>query len=83
MATRMPFGAVNKWRALSLKRLSHLADLRQTGRWRRHYASQAAFDAVLRDADADAENWKRLAYYSKSSDAEAVEPLKDGRGRDG
>ena len=52
---------VNRWRALSLKRLGHLSDLQQSGRWRRHYATQEAFDEALRTADADAKRWKQLA----------------------
>ena len=59
--TRMPIATVNKWRALSLKRLAHLSELQRTGRWRLHYADQNAFEQALRDADADAENWKRMA----------------------
>lgn len=58
----LPIVTLHKWRALSLKRLDHLSELRRTGRWRLHYASEAAFNESLRDAQADAERWKDLAY---------------------
>ena len=58
----MPVITAHKWRALSLKRLAHLSELRRTGRWRSHYPSQEAFAEALRDAEADAEHWKTVAY---------------------
>ena len=60
--TRMPAASVTKWRALSLKRLGYLAELQRTGRWRRHYPTEDAFNAALYAADADAERWKQLTY---------------------
>jgi hypothetical protein len=62
----MPLMAVVNWRALALKRLAHLDELKRTGRWQRHFASEAAFDAAVADAAADAEKWKRLAYQSET-----------------
>jgi len=59
---------VTKLRALSLKRLAHLAELQRTGRL--HYASEEAFNEALRPADADAERWKRLAYGTPIEAAE-------------
>lgn len=64
--------AVN-WRALSLKRLSHLDELMRTGRWRRHFTTEQAFDEALRVAAMDAERWKRLAYQSETLLGEAAE----------
>ena len=63
--TRIPVITVHKWRALSLKRLAHLSELRRTGRWRSHYPNQDAFEEALRDAETDAEQWKTLAYESR------------------
>lgn len=58
----MPTMTVQKWRALSLKRLAHLSELQRNGRWHLFYSSQAAFDDALREANADADRWKELAY---------------------
>jgi hypothetical protein len=60
----IPTLTVTKWRMLSLKRLAYLSELRRTGQWQRHYATQKAFEEQLRAADADAEKWKQLAYAS-------------------
>lgn len=70
--TRVSFATVNKWRALSLKRLAYLSELQNSGRWRLYYASQDAFEEALRKADADAERWKAIA-YEDSPPAEAAE----------
>lgn len=51
-----------KWRALSLKRLAYLTELRRSGRWQRHFTTGSAFDDALQAANADAERWKGLAY---------------------
>jgi len=69
----MPLMTVNRWRALSLKRLAHLSELQRTGRWQLYYPDQAAFEQALRDADVDAEKWKRLAYYGDVRMTEAAE----------
>ena len=76
-AKALPCGMADEWsftvtklRALSLKRLAHLAELQRTGRWRLHYASEEAFNEALRAADADAERWKRLAYGTPIEAAE-------------
>ena len=50
-----------KWRALSLKRFAYFDDLKRTGRWRRHFATEHAFEEAFRKAIADAEKWKQLA----------------------
>ena len=68
----IPVVTVHKWRALALKRLAHLIELRRSGRWRLHYASEDAFDAALRRVEADAEQWKSLA-YARNPYAEAAE----------
>jgi hypothetical protein len=61
------------WRALSLKRLSHLDELKRTGRWRRHFATEEALEEALGVAAADAERWKRLAYDNEKPRGEAAE----------
>ena len=66
----MPLMTVNRWRALSLKRLGHLSELQRTGRWQLHYPDQETFERALREADADAEKWKRIAY----GEARVAEP---------
>jgi hypothetical protein len=61
------------WRALALKRLAHLDELKRTGRWERHFPNPEAFDQAIADAAADAEQWKQLAYASDASVREAAE----------
>jgi len=57
----VPSVTIIKWRALSLKRLEYVAELQRTGRWRRLYASQDAFDEALRVAETDVAKWKTVA----------------------
>jgi hypothetical protein len=64
---RMPAMTVVNWRALALKRLAHLDELKRTNRWQVHFASEAAFEEALRAAAADAERWKQLAYQNEAS----------------
>jgi hypothetical protein len=52
------------WHALSLKRLAHLDELKRTGRWKCHFASEEAFKQALLSASDDAERWKQLASES-------------------
>jgi hypothetical protein len=59
---RMPFATINNWRALALRRLAHLDELKRSGRWRLLFSSEAALEEALREADANAEKWKRLAH---------------------
>lgn len=62
-----------RWRALSLKRLAYLSELQRTERWRHHFRDQGAFEEALRAADADAENWKRIAYSDNPMSVEVVD----------
>ena len=62
-----------KWRALSLKRLAHLDELKRTGRWRGHFATEGAFEKALRNANADADRWKQLAHQNDAASREAAE----------
>ena len=54
------------WRALSLKRLAYLDELKRTGRWKLHFGSEETFNQALQAASDDAERWKQLAYRSSS-----------------
>jgi hypothetical protein len=69
----MPSMTIVNWRALSLKRLAHLDELKRSGRWQRYFASEKALDEALRAAADDAEKWKRLAYQSDAASGEAAE----------
>jgi hypothetical protein len=69
----MPAITVVHWRALALKRLAHLDDMKRTGRWQRHFASEEAFEAAIGEAAADAETWKQLAYVGDAPAGEAAE----------
>lgn len=62
MATRMSFITVSKWRTLAQKRRAHLLDLQRSGRWRRIYASEEAFEEALAAATEDEERWTRVAF---------------------
>lgn len=50
---------VTRWCELAERRLEHLTDLRESGRWRRYY-SEASFAADLRDAERAVAAWHRL-----------------------
>ena len=65
--------AVTNWRALSLKRLAYLDELKRSGRWQRAFSSEAALEEALRAASEDAETWKQLAYFSDRPRLEAAE----------
>jgi hypothetical protein len=56
---------VINWRALSLKRLAYLDELKRTGRWKLHFASGEAIDQAIRTATDDAQKWKQLAHRSQ------------------
>ena len=64
--------AIVKWRALSLKRLVHLDELKRTGRWRRHFATEESFDKAIREANTDAERWKLLTDQNNEPVGEAA-----------
>jgi uncharacterized repeat protein (TIGR03809 family) len=49
-----------KWHALAERRRLHLAELRDSGRWRRYYAWEEIVEAVREAADAR-DTWARLA----------------------
>ena len=51
---------VTRWRLLAERRLDHLTDLRDSGRWRRYY-SAAALAAELSEAERAVAAWRLLA----------------------
>jgi hypothetical protein len=59
-----PITIVN-WRALSLKRLAHLDELKRSGRWKLHFGTEEALEQALRMATDDALTWKYLASQSE------------------
>ena len=61
------------WRALALKRLGHLDELKRTGRWKRYFTTEEEFEAALDRAAADAERWKQLASASEKPMGKAAE----------
>ena len=49
-----------RWLALAQKRLDHLLELRETGRWRL-YHDEMEFRTLLRDARVALKTWEQLA----------------------
>jgi uncharacterized repeat protein (TIGR03809 family) len=64
---------VTRWRLLAERRLDHLADLRDSGRWRRYY-SEAALAADLREAERAVATWRLLAPLEVDSPATLRDP---------
>lgn len=60
-------------RALALKRLAHMDELKRTGRWTRVFRTEEAFEHALQSAIADADRWKELAYRSTRPAEDAAE----------
>jgi hypothetical protein len=69
----MSFATLNGWRALSLRRLAHLDQLKRSGRWRLIYKHEATFNKALMEADADAARWKMLV-QAAAEDRASVPP---------
>jgi uncharacterized repeat protein (TIGR03809 family) len=55
----MPAELTRKGRELAMRRRAHLADLYDTGRWKRYY-TEAQLVARMREAIALVEAWDRL-----------------------
>jgi hypothetical protein len=49
-----------RWRILAEKRLAHIVELYESGRWRRYYG-EAEFMKIVRETKAGVESWHRLA----------------------
>src|ERR1700739_3066501 len=71
---------VARWCALAERRLEYLADLFETGRWRR-YHSERAFLENIQEAKAAVEAWRDLLRREASSDNLAVDMSWLGRTR--
>ena len=63
---------IARWCALTERRLDHLTELYETGRWRR-YHSELAFLANIREAKAAVETWRDLLRREASRDNSAVD----------
>ena len=65
-------GIVARWFVLAERRLEHLTELFETGRWRR-YHSELAFLENLREAKAAVEAWRDLLTRESSRDNRAID----------
>lgn len=61
-----------KWRELAERRKAHFIDLFETGRWK-HYYTDVAFLAELRQAVAAADRWNVVVAASESRSTEAAD----------
>ena len=52
--------ALERWRALADRRLEHMTQLYDTGRWRRYF-TEDKFLSIVRETKAAADMWHRLA----------------------
>jgi uncharacterized repeat protein (TIGR03809 family) len=52
--------ALARWRMLAEARLEHMAELYESGRWRRYY-DEEQFVAIVRETTACVETWRKLA----------------------
>lgn len=71
---------VERWCGLAEQRLAHLAELFETGRWRR-YHTEAAFLENIREAKAAVETWRMLASREATPDNRPLDLSWLGRGR--
>jgi hypothetical protein len=71
---------VGRWCALAEKRLDHLTELFETGRWRR-YHSELAFLENIQEAKAAVELWRDLSIREASRDNSAIDISWLGRTR--
>jgi len=62
---------VRRWDALARRRRAHLAELHDSGRWRRYY-SEEVFLGQLREAVAEVEGWRAMV---KPTDGDITAPL--------
>lgn len=63
MSARQPSpydDVARKWHALAQRRLAHVEDLRDSGRWRHYYEWDALIEALY-EAAATRDTWARLA----------------------
>jgi uncharacterized repeat protein (TIGR03809 family) len=63
---RSSFDIIKDWKVLAEKRLAHLSELSETGRWRR-YHTEAAFLENLREAESVVKTWRALVASQPAS----------------
>ena len=64
MSARQPSPHDNiarRWLALAERRLAHIIDLRDSGRWRHYYAQQAEIHAAVQEAVHIRDRWAGIA----------------------
>jgi uncharacterized repeat protein (TIGR03809 family) len=71
-------GIVARWRVLAERRLEHLTELFETGRWRR-YHTELAFLENIREARTAVELWRDLSTREADRDKIAVDTSWLGR----
>ncbi|ETR76056.1 hypothetical protein X566_15865 [Afipia sp. P52-10] len=64
---------MERWRALADKRLAHVTDLYETGRWQRYF-SERDFLAMMRETREAVESWHRLVPEIASADVVELAP---------
>jgi uncharacterized repeat protein (TIGR03809 family) len=72
---------VARWCALAERRLEHLTELFETGRWRR-YHTERAFLENIREAKAAVELWRDLSLREASLNKEASRDKDDSRDKE-
>src|SRR6266700_6301688 len=73
-------GTVARWCNLAERRLEHLTELFESGRWRR-YHSELAFLENIQEARAAVETWRNLLSREASLDNSAIDMSWLGRAR--
>ena len=58
-----------KWHALAKRRREHLAELYESGRWRRYY-DEETFRAHMRSAVREVEHWQEVADVMRAASAD-------------
>jgi uncharacterized repeat protein (TIGR03809 family) len=71
---------VARWCTLAERRLEHLTELFETGRWRRYYSEPALLENI-QEAKAAVETWRRLLTREASLDNSAIDVAWLGRPR--
>jgi hypothetical protein len=79
MSARQPSpydDVARKWHALAARRLAHVEDLRDSGRWRHYYEWDALIEA-LREAAAMRDTWARIAGLAPDETAALSDAVAD------
>lgn len=67
-----------RWCALAERRLQHLTELFESGRWRRYYDERSLLENI-REAKTAVETWRELSRESKAGRDDAVASRRSGR----